>query len=74
MQLDMVDEMLQKSEFSLYVLHLCYIKFHFDYMFHIYVIQSFILITYFIFTLYVLSYIYIKFYFNYIFHIYFMFY
>ena len=38
MQLDMVDEMLQKSEFSLYVLHLCYIKFHFDYMFHIYVI------------------------------------
>ena len=34
----MVAKMLQKSKFSLYVLHLCYIKFFFDYILHIYVI------------------------------------
>ena len=42
----MVAEMLQKSKFLLYVLYLCYIKFHFDYIFHIYVIESFVLIIY----------------------------
>ena len=34
----MVAEMLQKSKFLLCVLYLCYIKFHFDYIFHIYVV------------------------------------
>ena len=34
----MVAEMLQKPKVLLYVLHLCYIKFYFDYIFHIYVI------------------------------------
>ena len=34
----MVAEMLQKSKFLLYVLYLYYIKFYFDYTFHIYVI------------------------------------
>ena len=35
---NMVAEMLQKSKFLLCVLYLCYMKFHFDYIFHIYVI------------------------------------
>ena len=34
----MVVEMLQKSDFLLYVLYSRYIKFYFDYKFHIYVI------------------------------------
>ena len=54
----MVDEMLQKSKFSLYALYLCSIKFHFDYIFHIYVVQSYILIISFIYMLYVLLCIY----------------
>ena len=42
----MVAEMLQKSKFLLYGLNLCYIKFHFDYIFHIYVICFIIYLLY----------------------------
>ena len=38
--------MLQKSKFFLYVLYLCYIKFYFDYVFHIYVICFIISLLY----------------------------
>ena len=53
----MVAEILQKSKF-LYVLYLCYIKFYFDSMFHIYVIFFTILLYIyyiFIYTLFVFS-------------------
>ena len=33
----MVAEMLQKLKFLFYVLYSCYIRFYFDYIFHIYV-------------------------------------
>ena len=49
----MVAEMLQKSKF-LSVLYLCYIKFYFDYIFHIYVLYALLYIyDIFICTLYV---------------------
>ena len=35
----MVAETLQRSRFLSYVLYLCYIKFYFNYIFHIYVIH-----------------------------------
>ena len=41
----MVVEMLQKLKFS-YVLYSCYIKFYFDYIFHIYVICFLIYLLY----------------------------
>ena len=42
----MVAEMLQKSKFLLYGLYLCYTKFYFDYIFHIYVICLIIYLLY----------------------------
>ena len=45
-QSHMVDEMLQKSKILLYVLYSCYIKFCFDYRFHIYVICFLICLSY----------------------------
>ena len=42
----MVADVLQKSKFLLYALYLCYIKFYFDYIIHIYVICFIIYLLY----------------------------
>ena len=55
----MVAEMLQKSKFLLCGSYLCYIKFYFDYIFHIYVI-CFIIYLLYIYMYIICFYVYIS--------------
>ena len=64
---DMVAEMLQKSNFLLHVLYSCYIKFYFDYIFHIYVICFLIHLLY--IYMYIICYLILNFVIYFYFHI-----
>ena len=84
---NMVAEMLQKSKFLLCVLYLCYMKFHFDYIFHIYVICFIMYLLYiymyiicFLILLYIsffisfdFEFVWKRFYFHYMSYVYYMF-